>query len=192
MANTDKPNGFTPVKMLDGSPYNGAVDTYYIPTTESTAIFRGSPVKLAGGADADGIPTVTLAASNDAAVGVVTDIDFQPANLSLNYHPGATGYPMYVKVAPAQGVIYEIQEDSSTAFTAADVGLNAGFTAESGNTTTGMSTIELDCSTENTTNTLSLQILRLVQRPNNAIGTNAKWEVRFNDVQYTNQLAGVS
>ena len=192
MANVDKPNGFTPVKMLDGSPYNGAVETYYIPTTEATAIFRGSPVKLAGGADADGIPTVTLAATNDAAIGVAIDFGFNPDDLSQNYHPAATGNPMYVKVAPAATVVFEIQEDSSTVFTAADVSLNAGFTAESGNTTTGRSTIEIDCSTEHTTNTLSLQLLRLVQRPDNAFGDYAKWEVRFNDIQNANQIAGIS
>ena len=192
MSNKDNPNGFTPMRKLDGSPYNGAVQTFYIPTSENTAIFRGSPVKLAGGADADGIPTVTLAASNDAVVGVVVSFDPYPSDLTLNYHPASTGYPQYVKCADVVTNTFAIQEDSSTAFTAADVGLNVSYTAESGNTTTGRSTIELDCSSENTTNTLGLQILRLVQRPDNAIGTNAEWEVRFNDVQQANQIAGIS
>jgi hypothetical protein len=58
MANVDRVWGFRPVGTSNGSPYNGQVRKYYIPSTDSTAVFQGDLVKLAGGADANGVATV--------------------------------------------------------------------------------------------------------------------------------------
>ena len=37
MANTSRPNGFRPVKYLNGTPWNGAFRIYAIPAAEGTA-----------------------------------------------------------------------------------------------------------------------------------------------------------
>jgi len=43
---TNAPNGFQPVKKLDGSAWTGATNPYQIVTTYATAIFRGDPVTI--------------------------------------------------------------------------------------------------------------------------------------------------
>lgn len=192
VGNVDAPCGFIPLRMLDGSPYNGATIRCSIATAYNTALGVGTPVKIAGSADSDGVATIQLAAAGDAVFGVITGFEPWPADLSLNYHPASTGYPQYAYVCPVHNVVFQCQENSSAATLAAtDTMLNIDYTAESVNTTNGRSSIELDCDTENTTNTLSLQLLGLVQRPDNLIGDNADWEVRFNDIQFANQIAGV-
>lgn len=193
VGNIDAPSGFSPLRMLDGSPCNLATRRCSIATAYSAALGVGSPVILGGGADADGVPTIEVAATGEAVFGVITSFEPDHSDLTLNYHPASTGFPMYANVCPVHSVVFSCQENSSAAaLAAADVGLNVSFTAESVNTTNGRSSVELDCDTEATTNTLALQILSLVRRPDNAIGDNADWEVRFNDIQMANQIAGIS
>jgi hypothetical protein len=95
-------------------------------------------------------------------------------------------------VADDPDALFEAQENSGgTAFTVNDVGLNCNFIVAAGSTVTGLSGVELDTSTEATTNTLDLKIVGLARRQDNAIGANAKWLVRINRHQYANQVAGV-
>lgn len=197
MANSDAAFGLMPVAYLSGAPYNGAFNTYYIPSTDATAVYVGGLVKLAGGADANGVPTVTgnVSASN-AVVGVVVGFDqvtgVTTPNLDITYRPASTA--MYVRVADDPNLVFEVQEDGDTTpIAAASVGLNAtltGFT--SGSTVTGRSSIEIDSDTVAVTATLDVQVLRLAQRPDNVIGAYAKWLVRLNDHQYINQTTGIS
>ena len=185
MANSDRPSGMKPLRYLNGSPWNGKITMYYKAAGLGEAMFIGTPVQSAGSADTLGqYPTIKLAGT-DPILGVVVgfgntpDIVADVTNLELEYSPTSTAN--YVAVVDDPSVIFEIQEDSSTALTADEVGLNASPTTESGNTTTGLSTVEIDCTTEATTSTLSLRILRLVDRVDNELGANAKWEVLINN-----------
>lgn len=193
MANLDRPMGLKPVKMLNGSPWNGKVNMYYKAVGLSEAIFKGSPVKLAGSADASGkYPTVQLAEATGPIVGVVMGFSNTPyigvdvTNLDLLYSLSDTAH--YVVVCDDPNVIFECQEDSSTNFTADSIGCNCDLTAESGDTNTGRSTVELDCATETTTSTLEVRILRLVDREDNALGDYAKFEVLINVHAYGHGL----
>ena len=183
MANADTPFGAKPVKHLNGMPWNGKFNIYYKEDAED--LFIGSIVASGGTADATGkYPTVKLATTTPPrgiVVGFSTspNIVADPANLARVYSP-STETGVYVAVADDPNIIFEMQEDSSTALTITEVGLNFSPTSESGNTTTGKSTIEIDCSTELTTSTLSMKLLRVVDRPDNALGTNCKWECMFN------------
>lgn len=190
MANNNNAKGFVPRKYLNGNPYDGKVVRYYVPSGDSTAIYVGSPVKLAGSADSEGVaPTVALASSGDPVVGVM--VGKADATRSSTVHREASTAE-YIFCAPVDGLLYECQEDSvGSTLAAANVGQNVSHTAESGSSLYGTSTIELDSSTAATTNTLALQIMGLADRTDNQIGTNANWLVRFNDIQYDNQITGV-
>ncbi|MEA2038867.1 MAG: hypothetical protein U9N82_03435 [Thermodesulfobacteriota bacterium] len=184
MANTDKPMGMKPISHINGSPWNGMFRMYYKAAGLSEAIFVGSPVKSAGSADSTGkYPTIQLAGT-DPIRGVVIGFAktpygvFDATDLDLKYSPSDTAH--YVAVVDDPSVIFEMQEDSSTALTVTEIGLNASPTTESGSTTTGLSSVEIDCSTENTTSTLSLKILRLLDREDNELGDYAKFEVLIN------------
>lgn len=182
MANDDRPNGLKPIKHLDGSPWNGMTNIYYIPSSDGTAVFVGDAVKLAGSADADGVPTVAQAAAGDTIVGVVTGIK-PDTDEGLNYRAASTA--AYVYVCDAPDVIFECQEDSvGGALAAADVGNNVDLVVGTGSTAGGgRSAMELDSSTK-VTSTAQIRVLRLSRKADNEIGTNAVWEVLINEHQF--------
>jgi len=178
MANSDTVKGLKPIRHRNGAPYNGAANRYYIPASDGTAVYVGDAVKSAGSADADGVPTVAQAAAGDAIRGVVVAVEPE-TNDSTIYRVASTA--RYVYVADDPDLVFEIQEDSvGGALAATDVGNNADLIVASGSTDTGFSGMELDSSTKATT-TAQLRILRLVPRPDNSIGANAKWEVMINE-----------
>jgi hypothetical protein len=179
MANENVAFGLKPVRMLDGSPWSGAVDMFYLPSSVATAAYIGDPVKLAGSADTAGVASIALCAATDTITGTI--VGFADAtSMSAGY--GAASTARYVLVSHGQDVLYEIQEDGvGGAIAAADIGLNADIIVAAGNAYTKRSGVMLDTSTKNTTATLGLRIRGLVQRPNNALDTNAKVLVSFND-----------
>lgn len=192
MANADAPSGLSPVRYLSGSPYSGAGTVYTTAAGDSTAIFVGDPVKITGAAQTiDGVtyPDVAQAASTNVVVGVVVAV-LPDTRDSLTYRAASTVRRLLVADDP--NLLFEIQEVSGgTALTAAAIGLNANFVVGSGNTSTGMSGVELNNATEATTNTLDLKIHNVVNRPDNEIGEHAKWLVRLNNHLHVNQIAGV-
>ncbi len=187
MANIDKPKGLVPVRHLNGNPWNGNFTMYYKAVGLGEAIFIGTPVSLAGSADTLGrYATIKLAGQGPIlgvviAFGSVPQIAADPSDLELLYSPTTTAN--YVAVVDDPQVIFECQEDSSTSFTADEIGNNASLTTESGNTNTGRSTVEIDCSTETTTSTLQVRIMNLVAREDNILGEFAKFEIFINNHQ---------
>lgn len=101
----------------------------------------------------------------------------------------------YVYVADDPNLLFEVQEDSDGGALAATA---AGGTAQligftSGSTVTGLSAIEIDSSNLSETSDTDddVRIIRLSQRQDNAVGTNAVWEVRLNNHQHVNASVGV-
>jgi hypothetical protein len=182
MSNLDRPAGFKPVKHLNGSPYNGQANVYYIPATDATATFIGDAVKSAGAADTLGMyPTVQQAAAGETIRGVIIGFGLSPEvmgnpdNVNMKYRAASTA--MYCLVVDDPTVIFEIQEDSvGNTITAAMVGLSTDIVVGSGSTTTGKSGMELD-SSDTATAAGQCKILRAVNRPDNELGDHCKWEV---------------
>lgn len=194
MANADAAFGLRPIRYASGAPYNGAANKYYIPSTDTdSAAYIGSLVKLTGGADSFGVPTVTAnVAANDAVIGVVVGV-VPVTHDSLIYRANST--ERYVLVADDPNLLFEVQEDSAggaLAATAAGATCQlAGFT--SGSTFTGLSAIEIDSSelSETSDTDDDVRIIRLSTREGNAVGANAVWEVRLNNHQMVNAGVGV-
>lgn len=200
MANVDRPNGLTPVKMISGAPWNGQVNMYLLPSSDGTATFIGDLVKLAGSAgsagtvvngyDVEGMPTIAQSAAGDLHVGVV--VGFLPNQDNLTQRHRAASTNRIALVADDPNTIFEIQEVSGgTALTAAEVGLNANVVVGTGNATTGLSAMELNNGSEATTADLDLKILGMSPRPDNAIGEHCKWLVQINTHSYSSS-AGVT
>jgi hypothetical protein len=187
MANTDTPFGFKPVKHLNGSPWNGKANVYYIPATDAVATFVGDAVKGAGAADTTGkYPTVTQATAGAAVRGVVIGFGDNPYVMThpdtpnRTYRPASTA--MYAFVVDDPQVIFEVQEDSdANSITAAMVGLSTNFVVGTGSTVTGKSAMELDSSDTATDTTGNCRILRLANREDNDLGDYAKWEILFGE-----------
>lgn len=192
MANADAARGLRPVAYLGGACYTGGAGRYYVPSSDSTAIYIGGLVKFAGSADADGVPSVTgNVATGDAVVGVVVGVEPVTADSTI-YRVASTA--RYVTVADDPNLLFEVQEDSGGAALAATAVGNVadltGFT--SGSTTTGLSSIEIDSSTATASGdgTEDVLIVRLAKRPDNAIGTNADWLVRLNNHAFVDANTG--
>lgn len=199
MANTSKIRGFLPMKHVNGSPYNGQSNIYYVPASDGTALFVGDPVKLAADANAQGIQQVTKATAGAAVLGVVvgvinTKLDPVAGNMSGGsialdtpvYRPASTG--QYVLVCDSPDVIYEVEavtgSNASYSFAVADVGQNADLATVAGSTTTGTSAAALNMATVAATATLQWKILGVVQRPDNEItGASTKVLVKINNAQ---------
>lgn len=185
MANADIVRGLVPVRTLSGSPIRS--NLYYIPSTDNTAVFVGDAVKLAGSASTDGYATVAQAAAGNSIVGVVTGFEPDETNLGLLYRQASTA--RYVWVADQIDLICEVQ--ASAGMDVTDVGAVADIVVGSGNTTYGTSGMELNSGSLATGSAATLQVLRIINRPDNEAGTNAKVEVRINEHQYANGANGV-
>lgn len=190
MANADRPFGLCPIRHKNGAPYNGAVTPYYVPATYATALFVGDPVVVTGTsntAEVEGyipgsLPEINkaTAAGGNYLTGAIVSFGLNRDDLSKKHKPALT--ESIVWVADDPDLIFEIQEDGDTTpLAATSVSANADliFTA-SGSAVTGLSGAELDSDTVNTTATLQLRIISIVNRQDNAIGEFAKWNVAIN------------
>ena len=186
MANSDTPSGFKPIKHLNGNPWNGKVNVYYIPSTDGTATFIGDAVKSAGSATSDGLyPTVAQAAAGNAIRGIVVGFSDQPYvsvntdNLNEKYR--AASVARYAFVVDDPDVIFEVQEDSDGgSIAAASVGLSCDFVVGSGSTVTGKSGMEID-SSDVATAAGQFKLLRVSNKVGNELGNYCKWEVLFRE-----------
>jgi hypothetical protein len=189
MANVNAPFGMRPIRYLDGRPYNGAVDHYFV-TGATGAIYVGDPVVEAGAANTTevlGFPpgslqtaTVGLAGDNDTLTGVCVAV--LPTNRdSTPYRVDSTD--RVIAVARGPDLIFEVQADAGgTALAGANVGLHAVLAAGSGSTVTGQSGWALDTATAPADDpSYQLKILSFSKNPKNEIGAYAVVEVLINN-----------
>src|SRR4051812_12623874 len=126
MANQNQPSGLAPVRYLGGSAWNGAANQYCILAADTNAFFVGDRVTTIGnaGADANGIPAVTLAAPGTAARGVIVAVGtfgpggppVNPNNLNAVSRPtGAQTVNYYALVVDDPDVLFEVQEAGARA-----------------------------------------------------------------------------
>ena len=194
MANVSRINGFRPVKHLNGSPYNGQSNIYYV-ASAGDEILVGDVVKLAGSADANGIPSVDLSAAGDVSVGVVVGImhsKFSPVGkmstgaVSLDL-PAANQIAVsgagYVLVADSPDVVYEVETSNGTA-AVENIGLNASHAVGARTAATVTSPATIDMGTEAVTPTLNFKLLGFSQKVDNEVGASAKMLVMFNVHQF--------
>jgi len=198
MANVNAPFGLRPHKYLNGAPWTGQARMYCIPSSDGTAYAIGDPVTLAGSADANGVPTVVIATPGSGLIGPIVGMggtkygshSGDPANLNLTVIPATKTKAYYVLVMDDPDVLCTVQEiTGGTPFAVTDVGLNANLVAGTNNGY--ISQWGVSNSTEATTATLDVQLMELLQVPNNAIGDSARWVVRINSSRYKAGVAGV-
>lgn len=158
MPNTSAAFGARPVRFRDGAPYQGEVTMYYIPSTDSNAMYVGDPVITAGSADAAGVQTCLKATAAGGAYLNGFIVGFVPNEIIPSNHRVASTN-RYCLVADSRGYIFAIQEDAvGGALAATNVGQNCDLVSGSGSDYTGLSGWMLDSSTANTTNTLQMRI----------------------------------
>jgi hypothetical protein len=195
---TNAPNGFQPVKKLDGSAWTGATNPYQIANTYGTALFRGDPVTV----DAtSGCLVVGVAGS--ACVGVFWGVKYTDSTgvvKFMNYWPGnpgvLTGSTVEALVIDDPDTVFSAQETSGTGtpgtpLALADRGLNINFLYTAGSTATGTSAVSLNNAVKGTDSTYNCKILQLDPTPGNAVGAFANWLVVLNNHLYKGGVTGV-
>jgi len=176
MANTDAPFGAKPVRILGGSSWNGQTEPYPILSAYNTTIRFGQFVKVL----ADG--TIGLASAGDTCRGVFLGVEYTATDGTQVFSRTWTASTATLNSANAIAkvvdnplTVFEIQHDSDSATPALlDNGSNFDWIY------THTAGAEVDTSTS-TTGPAGLRVLRLVNRPDNAIGAYAKVEVLINE-----------
>jgi len=180
MANTNGAFGLRPIgKMGQNTNSTGATE-YRIASTNTNAIYQGSPVIPTS----DGVIDIVGAATGGTVglLGVFWGCEYVSSTTGekvfSNYWPGSgadSNFPVkaFVYDDPAQLFVISTSNvvvgfDTEAEVRAA-VFSNANFaTAASGSTTTGLSSGTLDLNTIATTNTLNLRIMGIQDDPENA------------------------
>lgn len=197
MANTSKQCGLRPIDQ----PYGNIRCNIYKMATGAD-IFLYEPVQLTS----DGYAQLVACSSASTTVPILGSV----IGLMTSYFGPIDDAQSYIPAAPASGQVdssglinvqvaddpdqfFVLEEDTGgTALTKAAVGLGGCFTiqgATTGNTATGISNYVLDRSRVGTepSSSLSLQLIKLWDKPDNAYGNYAKWIVRINDHQFKRQ-----
>ena len=188
MPNTNSPFGFQLVEDNSKTP----VELCFIPATDGTAVFVGDLVKTAGSSgNIVGGPrkkTVAQCAASNAIYGVV--VGFQQhtvatgMDLGRRHRPASTAMYCLIKPANNQDVYRTQSDDVGGTLADTDIGLNCDYIVGTGNAVTGMSAMQMDTSTKQTTATLPLKILGFDDRPSNDVASaNLKVLVRLNNIE---------
>ena len=187
MANVVEKYGLRPYRKLDGTPLVGAQNRYTIASGHTTAIFQGDLVipLTAGNIDRH-------TANNSAAViGVFngcfyTDPTTQKPTFSNSYPGSIAASDITAFVVDDPDAVFLM--DADAAFTRADLYQNYSATTGGGNTTTGISEVQLDVSVSGTNASFVIQAIDISQDPDNSdtATANANVLVRINKHFYRN------
>jgi hypothetical protein len=197
MANTNRPNGFSPVKSLTGAAWNGEGNVYAIATDGSNTYAIGDVVMSAASATAKGVPyvqkwggaTTTSALPLGIIVGFVnpaagTSLEGTSLTLEKQYL-GLSAGTQYVLVCDDPHVVFEAQFDS-TAVAVTDLHKNAAVTVTANQT--GLAQSSPYSSTVLTspavTATLPVRIIGAVQREDNEVGAYVRVLCKWNFHEY--------
>ena len=185
MANIDAAFGLRPIAKVGSAP-GGTTGTtkYSIADNQGTAIFTGDPVKYKN----DG--TVEVATAGDASCGIFMGCFYTDPSTSKptfrNHFPASLSPGDAIAfVADDPDQLFIAQQDSAVSnIVAADLNLNADLIFGAGSTTTGMSGVEIDSSSKNTTATLQVRLIDFYDVPSNdATANNSVIVVKINNHQ---------
>lgn len=167
MANVNNPHGLRPMlrTMAGGSP---EINPYTKAAAYNAAIYKWDPVTLLAGV-LNG-PASGITPGTTRLLGVA--LDFSLALLLKT---------MLVMDSP--DAIFEAQEDNSggSNIAAAKMGYNANLTGTAGATVTrDNSAVQISGTSVNTTSSLDVKLLRLLNSPDNAYGAYGRVELVIN------------
>lgn len=184
MANTDTPYGL----KLEQPTSAGEIKLTRVlfDADDSTAVFIGDALTVdqTNGGDGETLAMVQAAAGGSID-GVFVGLEpTDSATSRTKYRTASTKKYGLAIVEGIKNAVFLCQEDSvGGALTADDVGKYCDLIVGSGDTTTGLSGMEIDSSSAGTT---SAQVVLLgpANIPGNAIGTNCIWRVKIAESKY--------
>ena len=196
MANINRPQGFKPIRHLNGSQFNGQTELFYIPSTDSNAYAVGDLVTFVGTTNSTvsniygtnqqiGVPIVARATAGGVPLlGAIVGFLADPTNLqNSGFNPASNANGRYVWVATSPDIVYEAQLCGTAGAAIAPnivaaagtnyVGMNASIyaPAATSNFGAGLSGMMVDASTAVVTATFQLKVLRYSARIDQDLST---------------------
>ena len=178
MANKDASFGLRPARMMNGSAFMNQQNRYRIASGDSTAIFQGDLVE----ALTAGVIARMAAGDGGFVLGVFngcryTDPTTGKETFSNSYPGSIAASDIEAFIIDSPDVVYEIQGDE--AFPVAELFGNFDIVDQSpvGDTSSGISRMELDVTTGATTATLPLKAIDISQDPENSDVASANTNV---------------
>ena len=188
----DKPYGLKPVKRLDNMAYAGAVRQIPVASGFATAILNGDTVKLSGGYI--GADTSTNAATPCGVLVGCQYVNSLGQTVQSQYYP-ASASSAIAYVADDPQTLFKVAVVSGTTTIAgvsrAVVGSNMALVQNTGSTVTGNSAIAVLSTSNNTTNTLPVRVVGVVEDTKTGADTYVELLVKINTHQY-NSTTGVA
>lgn len=191
MANLDAPFGLRPARTSISSQQQ---NRYRIAANYNTSIFQGDLVAMVTGG---GIERVAAGGSG-LILGVFNGCEYTDPTTGKptfsNYYPASTNAAdIMANVIDDPNAVFEIQADA--AFPVADLAGNYDILATAGDTTSGMSRIELEVGTaDSTVATLPLKAIDISQDPENSDVSSANTNVivKINNHLFSGGTAGLA
>ena len=197
MANAHAPRGLIPVGTLNHGAYRGKIRTF-LATGATGAIYIGSPVTVGNTSGMFNGQRYSTVAGGFTTAGIVQGVCvavIPTDRSSTTYRVTSTDRLIMVDVDPY--TIYEVQDNQATdaaALLGTEFGMVADLASDAGSTVTGYSSIAVDGSTATATWTdHDVEILDIIQSPDNVLGAYAKYHVRLlnhHALGTTNTFAG--
>jgi len=175
MANAETSFGLRPVGLVGSATNSTGLTQYEIASNNANAIFQyGLVIPLAAGVIDRAANT---AGGSVAALGVLMGVEYVDSTTKkpvfLNYWPGSgsvsvdTNFPVKALVCDNPNQVYAVAADATltdraTALAGVFANASLGTSAQGGSTDNGRSTAQLSVSSINTTATLPLRIVGLV------------------------------
>ena len=192
MANVTERFGLRPSRQLNGSPFINAQNRYRVAADNSTNVFQGDVVKPF----ASGTIGRAIANTSTPVVGVFngcfyTDPTTQKPTFK-NFLPSSINASDLVAfVIDAPDTVFEV--NANGVFGVADIFKNFSINNVTGNTTTGISLVQLDVANSGTDSTFLVQAIDISGDVFNSDVTvsNANILVRINNHAYKAGTAGL-
>lgn len=191
------PYGLVPVKMVDGSPYNGAQRAYMIESGNSTPIYQGDLVAIAS----DGYLDRASAGDTASYIGVLVGVSYTDPMYGLtfrnNYPGGVAADDITAYVVDGHNLLYKVAVVDASGDIAglpqSAVGKNVGLDDQSpvGNSATGRSYVGVDSASAATTSARPLRVVQGVNETKNGSGDYTEVLVKFNTGHQLSNTTGV-
>jgi len=167
MANIDQPFGLRPIAKVGSAPGGTTGTTKYKITSGANAMFTGDIVKQAN--DGSVVQGTAGAAARGVFMGCFyTDPSTSKPRFNNTFPNGTVASDAIAFVADDPDQLFIVQQDSVAAeIVAADLNLNADLIVGTGSTTTGLSGMEIDSSSKNTTADLNVKLIDFYDVPSN-------------------------
>tara|TARA_B100000073_G_scaffold230500_1_gene192467 strand:+ start:2661 stop:3248 length:588 start_codon:yes stop_codon:yes gene_type:complete len=178
MANKDAPFGLRPIRMIGGGDFTGGQDRFDIASGYTTSLYQGDLVEPL----TNGTIGRKAAGESDPVLGVFNGCRYTNPTTGTptwanTYQQPIAASDIYAFVVCDPSVVYEVQADDT--FPTTDLFGNFDIVDNSpeGDVNSGISHLELDVATGNTTATLPLKAIGISEDPDNSDTASANTNV---------------